>query len=48
MSLITSNVFGALTGEWKGASRRAYGYSLVGVAFLIIAVVVISVGGGAS
>jgi len=46
MALITSNAVGALTGEWKGASRRAYGYSLVGVAFLIIAVVVISVGGG--
>lgn len=45
MSLITSNTWGALTGEWKGASRRAYGYSLVGIAFLIIAIVVISRGG---
>lgn len=42
MSLITSNAWGALTGEWKGASRRAYGLSLVGIAFLIVAIVVIS------
>jgi L-rhamnose-H+ transport protein len=45
MSLITSNAWGAITGEWKGASRRAYGLSLVGIAFLIVAIVVISRGG---
>lgn len=45
MSLITSNVWGALTGEWAGASRRSYGYSLAGVAFLIFAITVISRGG---
>jgi L-rhamnose-H+ transport protein len=45
MSLITSNAWGAITGEWRGASRRAYGYSLVGIAFLIVAIVVISRGG---
>jgi hypothetical protein len=45
MSLITSNFWGALTGEWVGASRRSYGYSLVGIAFLIVAITVISRGG---
>ena len=45
MSLITSNVWGALTGEWAGASRRSYGYSLVGIALLIFAITVISRGG---
>lgn len=45
MALITSNAWGAITGEWKGASRRAYGLSLVGIAFLIVAIVVISRGG---
>lgn len=45
MALITSNAWGAITGEWRGASRRAYAYSLVGIAFLIVAIVVISRGG---
>jgi len=45
MSLITSNAWGAITGEWKGASRRAYGFSVVGIVFLIVAIVVISRGG---
>ena len=45
MSLITSNIWGALTGEWKGASRRSYAYSLVGIGFLIVAITVISRGG---
>jgi len=47
MSLITSNFWGALTGEWKGASRGSYGFSLAGIAFLIVAIVVISRGGSA-
>lgn len=45
MSLITSNTWGALTGEWAGASRRSYAYSLIGIALLIGAIVVISRGG---
>lgn len=45
MSLITSNAWGALTGEWAGASRRSYGYSLVGIALLIVAITVIAHGG---
>ena len=46
MSLITSSVLGALTGEWAGASRRAYAYSVAGLALLIVAIVVISRGNG--
>jgi hypothetical protein len=30
----------------QGAIRRSYGYSLVGIAFLIVAIAVISSGGG--
>jgi L-rhamnose-H+ transport protein len=45
MSLITSSTWGALTGEWKGASSRSYAYSLVGITFLIVAIIVISRGG---
>jgi len=47
MSLITSNALGALSGEWAGASRRSYGYSLVGIGLLIVAITVISRGGSA-
>jgi L-rhamnose-H+ transport protein len=46
MSLITSSVLGAVTGEWAGASRRAYAYSVAGLALLILAIVVISRGNG--
>jgi len=45
MSLITSNTLGALSGEWKGASRKSYSYSVIGIALLILAIVVISRGG---
>ena len=45
MSLITSNALGALSGEWAGARRRSYGYSLAGIALLIAAIVIISRGG---
>jgi L-rhamnose-H+ transport protein len=44
MSLMTANGWGYLTGEWQGASRKSYLYSLVGVAVLIVAIVVISFG----
>ncbi len=44
MSLIGSSVLGALTGEWRDASRRAHLYSLVGIIVLVIAIVVISRG----
>lgn len=44
MSLMTANAWGYFTGEWQGASRRSYLYSLAGVAVLIVAIVVISFG----
>lgn len=44
MSLITSNTLGALSGEWAGAPRRAHAYSIAGIALLIAAITVISVG----
>ncbi len=42
-ALITSNVLGALTGEWKGAPRKAYTFSVLGIALLITAATVINV-----
>ncbi len=47
MIIITGNVWGAVTGEWSGASRRSYVYSWAGIAILLLAICVISVGGGA-
>lgn len=44
MSLITSNALGWITGEWKGAPVRSARLSLLGVALLIVAIVVIAVG----
>ena len=45
MSLITSSLLGALSGEWRNAPRRASWYSLGGIAILMIAIVLISRGG---
>ncbi len=42
MNITAANVWGAATGEWRGASRRTYGYSWAGVAVLLIAIYVIS------
>ncbi len=42
MSLITSNVLGAVSGEWTGAPRKAYLYSLAGIGLLIVAITIIS------
>jgi L-rhamnose-H+ transport protein len=44
MALITSNVLGAVGGEWKGAPKKAHSYSILGIGLLIIAIVVISLG----
>lgn len=46
MALITSNTLGAVSGEWRGAPRKAQIYSIVGIGFLMVAIVVISMGGG--
>jgi L-rhamnose-H+ transport protein len=42
MNIIAANVWGAATGEWKGASRLTYGYSWAGIAVLLVAIYVIS------
>jgi L-rhamnose-H+ transport protein len=42
MNIITANVWGAGTGEWRGASRVTYGYSWAGIAVLLAAIYVIS------
>lgn len=45
MALITSNALGALSGEWKGAPRLAWTYSIIGVALLMVAITIIARGG---
>ena len=44
MIIITANLLGALTGEWKGAARSTYAYSWSGIGVLLIAIYVISRG----
>jgi L-rhamnose-H+ transport protein len=34
--IISSNVWGFMTGEWKGVSRRPLTLMLVGISFLIL------------
>lgn len=46
MIIIAANVWGALTGEWKGASRVAYAYACMGLIVLLSGIYVISWGGG--
>lgn len=46
MSLITANIWGWLTGEWKTASRSTQAHLISGVAVLVLAIVVISGGNG--
>ena len=46
MNIIVGNVWGAATGEWRGASRGSYGHSWAGICALLIAIFVISRGGG--
>ena len=45
MTIIAANVWGTVTGEWTGASHRSYAYLWVGLAVLVLAICVISVGG---
>jgi L-rhamnose-H+ transport protein len=45
MALITSNSLGWLSGEWRGAPRRAIIYAVAGIAVLIVAITVIASGG---
>lgn len=44
IDVIAALFWGALSGEWKGASRRALVYNWIGVALLLIAIAVISAG----
>ena len=39
--VVTANILGFITGEWKGASRKAYRLAVAGVAILILAIVVV-------
>jgi len=39
--VITANVLGFITGEWKGASRKAYSLAFGGLAILILAICVV-------
>jgi L-rhamnose-H+ transport protein len=43
--IMTASVWGALTGEWRGASRASYAYSCVGLVVLLSGIYVISLGG---
>jgi hypothetical protein len=40
-TVITANLAGFLTGEWKSASRRAYGFLRSGVVTLLMAIGVV-------
>lgn len=40
--IVTSNIWGFATGEWRQASSAAVGYNIAGVMMLIVAVLVIS------
>ncbi len=44
MIIICANLWGAVTGEWKGASAGTYRYSWAGIAVLLVAIYVISRG----
>jgi L-rhamnose-H+ transport protein len=46
LAIISGNLWGFLSGEWKGASRTALTYCLTGIGILILAIVVISSGNG--
>ncbi len=43
-AIIAGNLWGFLSGEWKGASRAALTYCLSGIAILFLAIIVISLG----
>jgi hypothetical protein len=44
LDIIAGIFWGAVTGEWKQASRRAVTYCWTGVAILILAILAISIG----
>jgi len=44
-SILFANAFGLMTGEWKGASVRTRRYLAAALAFILIAVIVLNLGG---
>lgn len=44
IDIIAALFWGVISGEWKGASRRANAYNWIGVGILLIAIAVISLG----
>ncbi|MGA8153012.1 MAG: hypothetical protein WB952_18820 [Terriglobales bacterium] len=44
LDIIVGLFWGAVSGEWKGASRRALLYNWSGVVVLLVAIAVISAG----
>ena len=42
--VVTGNIAGLLTGEWRGSPRAAYTYGLLGLLLLILSIVCIGVG----
>ncbi|PYV09227.1 MAG: hypothetical protein DMG23_11415 [Acidobacteria bacterium] len=47
MVILTGYLMGVVSGEWKGASRRSYSYSWLGVAILLVAIYIVSLGNAA-
>ena len=47
LDILAGLFWGAVSGEWKGASRRALVYNWMGVAVLLVAIVIISAGNAA-
>ncbi len=45
MDIVAANLWGALTGEWKGTSRQSLTYACIGMVTLLGAIYVISLGG---
>jgi len=45
IDIIAALFWGAASGEWKGASRRALSYNWAGIAILLFAIAIISAGG---
>ena len=39
--VITANILGFVTGEWKGANRKAYTLAVTGVVVLMVAITVV-------
>lgn len=42
--IIIANIWGAVTGEWKGVSSAPIKYQLTGILFLILAIIIIGIG----